>query len=592
MRSLCSATTLAALLAAATLSLVSRTADAQSATPERTARAGLYLSRLQGYGFAGTLLSAHGDAVTLTSGYGSADRERGIPFGPRTLFDIGSLTKQFTAAAILRLAADGRLTVHDSVGRFLRDVPPAKRGITLHHLLTHTSGLPMGLGGDYRRVSRDTLVARALAVGLASAPGARHAYSNVGYSLLAAVVEIASGLPYETFLQTRLFRPAGLRETGYTFAPSVRSRFAVGYVDGARWGIGIDSTAATRGEFWNLLGNGGLQSSVEDLHRWARALRAGRVLPPGAVAELMRPHVLAIREYREPGAPLYYGYGWYVWERRGKTVVFHDGSNGIFYASLRLYPDDDRMLAYGSNVSTFASVTPIPAIDRILLGEAVELPPRVRPVALTADRWAGRYTDAAGRNALHVRLDGPSLRIVGEGEAAFTFVHSGSWTVSPVLDALSARTERFAELSRTGRYDSLAAFIRPPTTLDLIRRVEAAFWRTRDSALGAYVNTRVLGTRPARARASPFPATTYVATTFSRGTAYREFVWDSTRTLTDYGPITAPPSARFFAASPECVVAFDAAAARSARICFTSPRGVAMAVVRPAEGARRLRLAP
>jgi CubicO group peptidase (beta-lactamase class C family) len=436
-------------------------------------------------------------------------------------------------------------------------------------------------------------VARALAARLAAAPGARHAYSNLGFSLLAAVVEIASGEPYAAFMDARLFRPAGLRETGYAFAPSMRARLAAGYRDGARWGIGVDSTAATHGEFWNLLGNGGLQSSAEDLHRWARALLAGRVLPPAAVAELMAPHVLAIREYREPGAPLYYGYGWYVWKRPGASVVFHDGGNGVFYASLRLYPDDGRVLAYGSNVSTFTDVTfmPVPALDRIMLGDSTHLPPAVLPLASSSARWVGRYADASGREALRVERDGAALRITAEGQSALTFLHAGAWTADPTLDSLNARATRFMALSRGGESDALGHFVRP-AALEQVRRVEESFWRRRDSTLGPHVATRVLGTRPGRSRRSPFPATTYVAAEFARGTAYREFTWDSTRTIVDYGPVDAPPGRLFFATSPGCVATFEVAVARTDRICFVGRGGAITAEATDRRGSRLLRRAP
>ncbi|MBA3891961.1 MAG: beta-lactamase family protein, partial [Gemmatimonadaceae bacterium] len=351
-------------------------ADGQrpSTAARRAAHAGAYLERLQPYGFSGVVLVARGAQVLYRDGHGMADRENRVPFRASTLFDVGSLTKQFTAAAVLKLASEGKLAVTDSIGRFFADVPPGKRGITVHQLLTHTAGITDDqLTSDYVRVSRDSMIARTMRAKLLAAPGEQHAYSNVGYSVLAAIVEQVTGESYEAFLRRALFRPAGLRETGYTIPVALRAHLATGYRRDVRWGIGADSMAATGGDAWNLIGNGGLYSSVGDLQRWTSALLDGRVLPREWVARMLTPHVLAIAEYRQRDAPLYYGYGWYVWRPAGRTVVFHDGGNGISYASVRLYRDDNTTLVYASNTSAYAERRdlPVEALNRIMLGDTV-----------------------------------------------------------------------------------------------------------------------------------------------------------------------------------------------------------------------------
>ena len=141
-------------------------------------------------------------------GFGWADRSARVPADCDTVFDIGSLTKQFTAAAVVKLEMLGRLSVRDPIGRWLGPVPPDKASITVQQLLTHTSGLVASLGGDYERLSRRGMVARALASAAADRPRApAYHYSNVGYSLLAAIIERASGMTYERFLARRLLRP-------------------------------------------------------------------------------------------------------------------------------------------------------------------------------------------------------------------------------------------------------------------------------------------------------------------------------------------------------------------------------------------------
>src|SRR5262245_51416134 len=191
---------------------------------------------LSASGFTGNALVAKSGRIVLAKGYGLADREKGIPFARDTAVSIGSITKQFTAAAILALEDDGKLKVEDPISKFFPKAPEDKKGITLHQLLTHTAGLESDFAGDYEPVDRDTYVARILGSRLRSKPGTVHYYANSGYSLLGAIVEIASGKGYETYLNERLFARAGMRETGYRIPKWPADRVPVGYKGKERWG--------------------------------------------------------------------------------------------------------------------------------------------------------------------------------------------------------------------------------------------------------------------------------------------------------------------------------------------------------------------
>ncbi|HKY05007.1 MAG TPA: serine hydrolase domain-containing protein [Blastocatellia bacterium] len=207
-----------------------------------------YLSRLEGFGFSGALLVAKEGKILLESAHGLADRQKKIAVRADTIFDIGSITKQFTAAAILLLESDGKLRVSDPVARYLQGVPEDKKAVTIHHLLTHTSGLAMGFGGDYKKVSREEIVRLAMTSKLQSPPGQTHSYSNAGYSLLAVIVEIVSGKSYESFLGERIFRPANMTSSGYFFSGQSAQRLARGYREGEDWGVGAERARATVGE--------------------------------------------------------------------------------------------------------------------------------------------------------------------------------------------------------------------------------------------------------------------------------------------------------------------------------------------------------
>lgn len=303
-----------------------------------------YLEGIAARGFSGYVFASRKGTVVVSKGMGQA--AVATPFTDETVFDIGSLTKQFTAAAILMLEQEGRLTVHDSIAQFFDGVPKDKIGITLHHLLTHTSGLRDNFGGDDDPVTRDDFVRKALKADLLEEPNkARHRYSNAGYSLLAAVVEIASGLSYDEYLRERLFDPTEMTRTGYR-RPG-REPPAHGYlVFGIDWGTPLDRPWAPDGSpYWNLRGNGGMLSTVSDLRRWHQALKVNRF---GFSGKLFTPYVP-----EEHGGDSYYGYGWAV--RRDAThgrVVGHNGSNLVFYASLQYVEDADLLLILASNRQT------------------------------------------------------------------------------------------------------------------------------------------------------------------------------------------------------------------------------------------------
>jgi CubicO group peptidase (beta-lactamase class C family) len=295
-------------------------------------------------GASGTVLAANGGEVVYCEGFGMADREADIACRCDTVYDIGSITKQFTATAILKLEQAGELAVTDKLRRFVA-VPTDKDAITLHHLLTHTSGLPAVLGDDYDVLSRDDLLAGALAADLLSEPGRRYAYSNVGYSVLAAIVELVSGTGYEKFLAEHLFAPVGMRWTGYVLPDWDSRDVAVEYGErGERRGRPFDHPWDDDGPYWNLRGNGGVLSTARDMFRWHLALRGEKVLSSKAKRKLFARHV---RE--EPAGDSWYGYGWVILSVEGARVVTHNGGNGMSYAEYTLLMDQDAMLFWATN---------------------------------------------------------------------------------------------------------------------------------------------------------------------------------------------------------------------------------------------------
>src|SRR5262245_19372783 len=257
--------------------------------------------------FQGNVLIWEDGAIVLRKGYGMADRENRAAYDGDTVFDIGSITKQFTASMILKMEMQGRLKTGDSIARFFDGVPQDKVTITLHQLLTHTSGLESDFARDYDPVSRQEYVKRILASKLRSRPGETFYYSNSGYSLLGAIIEQVTGMTYEKALRTSLFLPAGMNDTGYKVPAWPATRVAVGYEDGKRWGRINEKPWDTDGPYWALRANGGILSTLDDMLRWSKALNGDKVLNATARGKLFSKHV------KEPvGGDNYYGYGWSI----------------------------------------------------------------------------------------------------------------------------------------------------------------------------------------------------------------------------------------------------------------------------------------
>lgn len=304
-----------------------------------------FLERAAPFGLSASVLVLEDGEIRLREGYGTADLERGITNTPGTVLYVGSLTKQFTAAAILALQERGTLSVDDPIARFFPHAPDDKRAITLHHLLTHTAGLdPDAEGLDTDVIGRDSLVRSVLRSELVAPPGEEFAYANEGYSLLAAVIEVASGTTYERFLGEALFRPAGMTRTGYVLPDWEAAELARGYADGEPVPIWRDGPGAADGPTWNLVGAGGMLSTADDLARWIRALSTDSVLSAESRAALLHPHVPL-----DPDGTVAYGYGWIVERANGGRVVWHNGSNGVYYAELRWDPDRGDALVFLAN---------------------------------------------------------------------------------------------------------------------------------------------------------------------------------------------------------------------------------------------------
>lgn len=331
-----------------------------------------YLQQYVAAGYHGSVLVASKGAILLENGYGFADREASKKQTAETVFSIGSVTKQFTAAAILKLESMGKLQLADPLSRYFPEAPSDKATITLHQLLTHSAGFPGAIGDDYETVSSAEFLKMAWETPLLQPPGQNYEYSNVGYSILGILVEKLSGQSYDAFLARELWQPAGMTRTGYLLPKFQKSELAVGYRDQQRWGTALDRSWLPDGPGWHLRANGGVLSTVGDMHRWYRALKNNTVLPKSATDKLFAPHVP-----EDPAGRSFYGYGWVVQTVEGRDIFWHNGGNGVYNAIMMFDLKNDLCIIVASNSNEVIS-------DDVSLGLMAILDGKTPPPAQAA----------------------------------------------------------------------------------------------------------------------------------------------------------------------------------------------------------------
>ena len=316
--------------------------------------------------FSGGLLIIKDGNKIFSKGYGWADKENKIPFTPSTLASMGSITKAFTASAIMKLVEQGKLSVNDALKKFFLTVPPDKANITIHQLLTHSSGFHEFLqndGGDYEKIEAAEFLNRAFAEPLAFKPGEKAVYTNVGMSILGIIIEQVSGMDYESFLQKNLFKPIGINGIGYHIPVSKTDTIAHGYQNEKDWGTIPQHIAAVGNEpYWNLKANGGLEASLDNLFLWANALTKASVLNDTTIKKMFTAH---IQEEGYNGQSSF-GYGCNISKsRRNTKMIDNGGSNGIYFARLIRLPEEGLIFYMVTNESSINTNMVLPNITQL-----------------------------------------------------------------------------------------------------------------------------------------------------------------------------------------------------------------------------------
>jgi CubicO group peptidase (beta-lactamase class C family) len=384
---------------------------------------------------AGVLVAKDGK-ILFEKAYGLADVEHAIPVSLETKFNIASITKPFTAAAIVKLQEEGRLSLDDPLSKYIPDYPRGNE-IKIRHLLTHTSGIPEKLAGPatlataFFPASQPYLIALFKYQPLDFDPGSQYAYSNSGYYLLGYIIEKVTGQSYLDYLRSTFFKPLGMEHTGI-YAPGQSGKaMPYWYADGSLRGLQKAREGARVGA------NGVLDSTVEDLYRWSEGYMNARILSPAGVQAAWTPSIqgnTASSYERIAG----YGYGWSIGRLRGVRQVSHTGGSGGYCSALYIYPDERLTVAILANASCpIPTYGPSETAQRIAqlylhdrMSQPIELKPNPRIDARVYDSYVGRYDQGFNGviivtregNRLFAQATGrPKIELFPKTETVFTY---------------------------------------------------------------------------------------------------------------------------------------------------------------------------
>lgn len=307
-----------------------------------------YLDEANSKGFSGNIAVFKGGEIVIRKDYGFANKDSRSQISSNTIFDIGSNTKQFTAAAILKLVQEKKLSLSDSLSLFFNDLPSEKRKITIHQLLTHTAGFVRAFGSDFEQISTKDFFNILFQSELIFSPGTQYSYSNPGYSILARVIELISNQSYEEFIRVQLFIPLKMYNTGYLIPKWNQKDISIGYQNNIiDKGSMVSKYKRSESVSWHLKGNGGINSTQNDMTLWFQSLMQGKVINKRYLSKIIKPHVYNSSDDN------YYGYGWRIeYEGQDKLKIFHDGGNGIFSHSLIFYPEQEVFIVFATNTSS------------------------------------------------------------------------------------------------------------------------------------------------------------------------------------------------------------------------------------------------
>jgi len=393
--------------------------------------------------FSGSILIAQNEKIIINKGYGMANWEYDIPNSPETKFRIASLTKQFTAMAILMLEEKGLLDLNDPLTKYIPDYPSGDK-IKILHLLTHTSGIPDHTEfpdfNKERRVYQYDIIKTIETFKnkpLEFLPGEKFKYSNSGYILLGYIIEKITNMSYEQYIDNNIFKPLNMTHSGFEHPDKIIKNHAVGYK--------IENNEIRKAKYRNISNahaSGALYSTTEDLYLWDRALYTEKLIKKSSLEKMFTP-------FKD-----HYGYGWGIVDVFNRKMVGHNGETEGFRTNISRFINDDACIIILSNLEQ----TPVGKISidlaAILFGEEYEIP-KIREIIKVdpniLNDYVGKYElkpnfyliitkentrlfcQPTGQNKLEIYPESETTFFIKEVDAQITFIRNENKTVEKLI---------------------------------------------------------------------------------------------------------------------------------------------------------------
>jgi CubicO group peptidase (beta-lactamase class C family) len=355
--------------------------------------------------FSGSVLVVQKGMILINKGYGYKNKKDGTLNDSNTIFQIGSITKQFTSTIILQLVEKHELLLQDKLSKYISDYPHGD-SITIENLLTHTSGVfnytnDPDFMQNYSEhpISRDSLIARFKYKPLDFEPGSKWSYSNSGYILLGAIIEKVTGKSYFSVVHENIFQPLGMSHSGFDFTDLKTKDKATGYLNGSSQPAGIVDSSVS-------FAAGAIYTTTGDLYKWDRALYTDRVVTQASLQKAFTPYQSS------------YGYGWGISYAYGKKNVGHGGGITGFVSFISRVPDDEICIILLSNWPSAELPKIAGDINNLLNGKSPDLPVAKKEININVDTLKTYTGDYELTPAFHIfiTLDGDTLSAQATGQ--------------------------------------------------------------------------------------------------------------------------------------------------------------------------------
>ncbi|MCG8327849.1 MAG: beta-lactamase family protein [Chitinophagales bacterium] len=467
-----------------------------------------YFERLESFGLSGSLLIGNKDEILFQAEYGSPASENHI----ERAYLVGSLTKQFTATAILYLEQQGLLNTQDKLADHLRDIPSDKSGISIHQLLTHTAGLADGYWDEHPSLTAKQYIELMLAKPLESSPGQRFSYSNFGYHLLAIVIEVVSNKNYEQFLVEELFLPNGLKCTGFNLVDWQKEQIAT-YTDWTTEGYEqYLKNPLDRPIYLQPEGSGGLLSTTKDLYKWYQLIfHSQKILSPSSRQKLLR-----IEQE-------YYGYGWEIYPTlRGTQLIEHGGYDswvGVV-TGLYHYVDEDIVVIFLGNTHMSQLLLKedlMNTIESLIFGGTVAMPPKPIQMEVKAENHLGVYGKGERAISFSKGRKGHQIRLRTKDEQSIQkllFPHLNDPTKNT-----DAQLAYIFDLLKLRNYEPLKDVLLYQSSFDRVLNRYTTIWNQLNQMMGVYQGVNVLHTKAGQYEGK-FELQLYIELIFEQGSFF------------------------------------------------------------------------